>query len=576
MDTPPPPRNMFYSTSSSNYTSPNSAYTPGMNPFGVVPPTPGDVASPSPLGANSAVSRSHNDRENIPPWGTREETQQQMHRTQAHSSTLEVQNRQLLLERQTAENHRKYGPTTSKQSDDSTDKTRKAHISLAKSFAFKVLLWPIATSQAVYNAREPLHGEGDAAWRLRQMIKNHLPAQYHEILDSPNMLGQFWKQWNAMRNSFKSNLRAHASTLLSEFVDADLITLNDINTITDHSQRKANNNFAEKLLGYNAEPTPGRPQWPLICRLFHKPNSNMFTTDILVKVLVSLLYGPQQLYRDKLQANEGSLINTWGVKKITPQMIATAMIGARWMVSADPDFTPTGKETGLAYHDLYQRYIQLLDGSPDKQDILERFTRAVVHGEGWSRYGTIDPAQANVTTSQLAVDLELEEYYAAARARLNPGPMSNEVETTENILENNPVEHESRSNIILQQTPLDDAIDPSLFGIGSSSTNLTGVGPVDQSTTPAILPSSRGQVASSPLSNDGLIVPGGFTFDDAFMSNNKRRGQKRKAMDSDDDDDDEEAEQTSKAKNNKGKGKATTQILPLRQSTRLRGPSNRG
>ncbi|KAG8804362.1 hypothetical protein FRC17_005992 [Serendipita sp. 399] len=314
--------------------------------------------------------------------------------------------------------------------------------------------------------------------------------------------------------------------------------------------------FAPPTPDGSVSPSPSRSAAPSYRPLDNRENIPPWTTRSEAQQVI--------YYSLERARTDNSFIKVWGITKITPPMIAAAMVGAKWMVSADRDFTPRGQQTHISYIDLHERYIRLIDGSPNREEILARFTRAVVGRQGWSAHGTTDSdASDHTTTSRLAVDIEMEEYFAQTRAHLNLTQDSADTEVTPTTTEPT------------IRSPISEDIDPRLTDpefLDASPVNNRALAQPNFSDTASAQNAPSTQMAtiapSSPLNHGEPSIPSGFSFETDFMVRPQRACKRKPMADEESSDDDDapppkkKATKSSEKKSNgtrsKGKGKAAS------------------
>ncbi|KAI0348732.1 hypothetical protein OH77DRAFT_1526237, partial [Trametes cingulata] len=106
-----------------------------------------------------------------------------------------------------------------------------------------------------------------------------------------------------------------------------------------------------------------------------------FRNPQLVKLMMAILYGQASLKVDEENEaieKEGKDVPKrrlwtgpppnavkWGLKRVTPGMIAFAAVLATFVLSADDEFVMKGKETGINYWSRHQLYCQVLISTAD-------------------------------------------------------------------------------------------------------------------------------------------------------------------------------------------------------------------
>ncbi|KAG8818198.1 hypothetical protein FRC18_000215 [Serendipita sp. 400] len=376
-----------------------------------------------PMAENFASGVSNYSKENTYPWSTRMEMQQNLNEAQVKLSAYEYERQQQGLRQQMAQNIQKYKPSTSNKEapiEDSSKQVQRARndcIAYAKSFAFKVYLWPPSQlrSLEVANAEPPSEGkEPDSEWKLHESIRAHLPIRLSKKVKDQDFMRTFWSDWDSMRTQFKTMLRANANVLLSEFVEANLISAEDVAKIQNNDHRDACDGFKVDLLGYNKDPSNSRPMWPLVPRIAEKPGEGPFSTDILIKIMIGILYGPGEIESKVPRIKGRANIKSWSISAITYPMIACVVIGARWLVSGDTIFRSEGDKTRINYEQDYYRYMTLLRNNAQfSSALIERFNQAVINGQSSKL-----PKSAKSTSGKLemGVDHELEAYKIALQS----------------------------------------------------------------------------------------------------------------------------------------------------------------
>lgn len=108
---------------------------------------------------------------------------------------------------------------------------------------------------------------------------------FASTLGRPDLLKivQFLSYTQTLRSELQGHVKNNAAILLSEFDD---LTKEDHEEVADPSARANNTRFRD-LLGYNANPTAARPQYPGICPLISREGDDSpFGTENIAKVCI--------------------------------------------------------------------------------------------------------------------------------------------------------------------------------------------------------------------------------------------------------------------------------------------------
>ncbi|KAG8834124.1 hypothetical protein FRC18_002557 [Serendipita sp. 400] len=386
-------------TPSTAQTSSSSRFTLASSSRLVPPPAPDSPASPLGLrleGQENAAPRQSDTRS---PWPIREELDQRLKDCQLKNSQLEIDLKSAHLRLQAHENRNTPGATKRKRSNQENITT------LASLFAFTRRLWvdvsytQLATAAQLADAGAPRQS---AAEDLRRELFDLLPEEYSAQLTDNVFCKRFLEDMQAFRSGQQHKIREQAAHLIVEF---DL----SINTrvLTNHTLRGSNEDL-KRLLGYNIDAPADQPRYSLFCPLI---GENRFDTDIIVKVIQVIIFGPAAASRTPKKTS-ASLITKWGTRfKITPGVVAAAAVFSRWMISMDTSFKPSDGASHNNWQVDYEGYLTFLNNEGNMEfttDLINRITNAVFNPDIGSHYDHQPHHNSRADEIQRALNMRME------------------------------------------------------------------------------------------------------------------------------------------------------------------------
>ncbi|CAG8536848.1 9964_t:CDS:10, partial [Acaulospora colombiana] len=218
-------------------------------------------------------------------------------------------------------------------------------------------------------------------------ILEALPADKKESAKDPQFLRDVVKAVQAFRTHFQYNIRSCPSELLEEFTHTRAI--NDFKKFND-SVFRASSALCRMLSGYNETAQEKHARYPdyppIICKEV-KPGQDPvegFFQLTLPKILVLVLFGVAQVKKEQFTRPKICHASHWGVTEVTPGMIASAAVGARYMISPDKAFAPVGPQSGIDWTEAFQTYKQFLSTRRNDPPIVQLFDdlNATLFGDG--------------------------------------------------------------------------------------------------------------------------------------------------------------------------------------------------
>ncbi|PVF96664.1 hypothetical protein CPB86DRAFT_497179 [Serendipita vermifera] len=205
-----------------------------------------------------------------------------------------------------------------------------------------------------------------------------LPASMKENAKDPRFLKAMVRAMQSFRSHFQYDIRSRPLELLEEFTH--LMATNDLKKFSDPEFR-ASNAWCRMLSGYNETVPDGNPHYPdfppIICKEVEPgqdPIEGLFRTDIIRKILIIVLFGPGQLRKEQFTRPEICNATHWNITEITPGMIASAAVGARYLVSPDKSFTPVGPQSKINWQETFHTYKQFLSTRRNDPPIARLFS----------------------------------------------------------------------------------------------------------------------------------------------------------------------------------------------------------
>ncbi|PVF91758.1 hypothetical protein CPB86DRAFT_283787 [Serendipita vermifera] len=295
----------------------------------------------------------------------------------------------------TTQNQKKYGHKKPKKGE--VDPVKVYHDTMrnyAKMFTFGYMLWPGCTAAAMGPAALPPNYDPSSRFATSTVeesidqdarttcgvlweVQRTVPAS---LVPEDGKTGIFYQQMfkimGEFRSSYQNQLRERVTLLLVPGYD---LTSDDVRDIKDHVFRKNSASF-KILLGFNSSKEEGSPdRYPLFPPLLVESNPTVndalggtFQTPIIRRILVLILFGPQQLAQNRLPPRRipGCNAANWNIERITPGMIAAVCIGARYLLSPDQEFSPQGKLSKINWEFDFDRYRSFINEFWESQPMV--------------------------------------------------------------------------------------------------------------------------------------------------------------------------------------------------------------
>ncbi|CDO71090.1 hypothetical protein BN946_scf184844.g94 [Trametes cinnabarina] len=216
-------------------------------------------------------------------------------------------------------------------------------------------------------------------------IYHYVPEPQHVLLEKYGPFKEaFIRGFNSMRTNAINNMRKVASIVFN----VDPVWLVRQTTAVDRAQEPV----LLRYLQWKSNKPPYDPRSPpvLFPNCVYDPRKFMRNPQ-LVRLLSATLFGEKSALKDTFDDQDGDQTQPgsapkprrwtgppphavlWGLKKVTPGLIAFGAIAATFLLSADEEFAPVGLKTQINYYDRFQYYKKTLLASMTEGSTAETF-----------------------------------------------------------------------------------------------------------------------------------------------------------------------------------------------------------
>ncbi|KAI9068850.1 hypothetical protein FKP32DRAFT_1671896 [Trametes sanguinea] len=290
------------------------------------------------------------------------------------------------------------GPTSS--AGEQADFDRQAVMRLGKKFAIIAEPWILPRPEdALGKPRPNLRHDDPARFQVTDReelvpwitaeLYHHVPEAYHDMLENSAEFA-YEARFNAIRATAIKAVRDRAAVIFN--VRPDFVERNP-----DGIDKDTEPSLLRYLTWHPDDEAAEYDEFPpLLYPDCVQNDALVFRNPQLVKVLKVILYGPKSVQSaatepqssttqgsnpkrsDKRRGGRpasGPTPNAvlWGLKQVTPGMIAFSAIAATFVLSADEEFVPRGKVTHIDYWERFRLYKKVLMTTAD-----EPATRATI------------------------------------------------------------------------------------------------------------------------------------------------------------------------------------------------------
>ncbi|KAG8832542.1 hypothetical protein FRB91_000221 [Serendipita sp. 411] len=312
------------------------------------------------------------------PNSTREELLADVRRLQRENAELRNKVRDLEINLQKLQNQSKAKEMTTEEK-----KEDEVIAQTARHFCFAHCLWTTANAKQLAAVAIEYAGGSNHTYsnpptiaeELHRRLCGFLPQKLKDRLTDVVFCTNFLSKLSTFRSSYQHTLRKHTVELLDEFhlSDSEKTAFSKQDTRSSHSR-------AHELSGRQSRMN-NVVEYPSYCPLTGVGNMQ-FKTQIIVEIFKLVLYGPSAINDKKPQRSSNSNINSWDDFKVTAGGVATALVGARYMLSPDTQFKESGNNTKVAWSSEWQLYRNAIEAiDPDSTGILRDIRRRIFSAE---------------------------------------------------------------------------------------------------------------------------------------------------------------------------------------------------
>ncbi|CDO76646.1 hypothetical protein BN946_scf184868.g60 [Trametes cinnabarina] len=273
------------------------------------------------------------------------------------------------------------GPTSS--AGDQADFDRQAVMRLGKKFAIIAEPWILPRPEdALGKPRPNLRHDDPARFQITDReellpwitaeLYHHVPEAYHNMLENSAEFA-YEASFNAIRATAIKAIRDRAAVIFN--VRPDFVERNP-----DGIDKDAEPSLLRYLTWHPDDEAAEYDEFPpLLYPDCVQNDALIFRNPQLIKVLKVILYGPKSVQSAATEAQSSTTQGSnpkrpdkrrggrpasgptpnavlWGLKQVTPGMIAFSAIAATFVLSADEEFVPRGKVTHIDYWERFRLY----------------------------------------------------------------------------------------------------------------------------------------------------------------------------------------------------------------------------
>ncbi|KIJ54947.1 hypothetical protein M422DRAFT_24811 [Sphaerobolus stellatus SS14] len=274
---------------------------------------------------------------------------------------------------------------------------------IAHKFTYMSLLWlhqPSETFQLILDEEyDPVDRfQSEDGWlqgQLRDLLEV-LPGHWHKEMKDELFINTFVSAMQQQRCNASTRVRPDAGAAIFKCT---------------HEEFSNRADTFKELIGWSSESGSYKVLAPILFKNYEGKMDKwkIFRNPILMRTYAALLIGPSSIKKakgDKNYVRNGShhsVESLWGVRCVTPAVIAASAILARFSASADSSFQPTGAITQITYQKDYEFYLKYLSEG------LRANNRAVIGiFEEWNKifYSDIPELPKQTSPSSTGEDLD--------------------------------------------------------------------------------------------------------------------------------------------------------------------------